>query len=182
MSHRSGEQGELCALHYCCDGWNQLKGGGASYSHTHTHINTPPSQPRQPVYSHHYLLNNVKKNRYSNCSFSEGKKGERGGEELLFPSQRLTVELSSLPAKETCSMGSPTRSHGSRTTREVVLLHKCGTEVLKNSAVPPSSLPRRRLTRQSWERIPWWWVCTRFFREVVQSLSIHGHMKYLRQH
>lgn len=31
-----------------------------------THTNTPPSQPRQPVYSHHYLLNSVKKNRSSN--------------------------------------------------------------------------------------------------------------------
>ncbi len=56
---RAGGQAALCALHYCCDDWNQLRGGVASqathtytsththphthiHTHTHTHINTPP--------------------------------------------------------------------------------------------------------------------------------------------
>lgn len=31
----SGVQGELCACHYHCDDWNQLKGGVASHSHSY---------------------------------------------------------------------------------------------------------------------------------------------------
>lgn len=74
-----------------------------------------------------------------------GTKAERGGEARLSPSQRRTVALSSLPAKETCSVGAPTQPDGSKITREFVLLHKGGTEVLKNSVVPPSMLHQARL-------------------------------------
>lgn len=42
MSHwQAAGQAALCALHYCCDDWNRLR-GGVAFCATHKHINMPP--------------------------------------------------------------------------------------------------------------------------------------------
>lgn len=44
-------QGELCALYYYCDDWNQLQGGVASHSHSHTLTQLPPNPVSQLIHT-----------------------------------------------------------------------------------------------------------------------------------
>lgn len=126
MSHwQAGGQAALCALHYCCDDWNQLRGGvafQATHTHTYTLIHLLPLLPASS-------LSQIPVEQWSDePSFSlalkrgvikerervEGRRKEReaGGKDrqYLYFWLRVTEQLLSSPAKGPCSLGPHTHS------------------------------------------------------------------------